>query len=121
MLGTFVLSAGYYDAFYSRAQKVRRLILESTEKILDEHDFIILPTTPAAAFKIGASGNDPVQSFLADIFTVQANLSGIPAISLPLGKDENGLPFGVQVMSARFNESELFAFSEYLMKKFTIP
>lgn len=118
MLGTFVLSAGYYDAYYSKAQQVRRMILDYTENILATNDFIILPTTPTVAFKPGNTANDPVQSFLADVFTVHANLSGLPAISLPLGKDVNGLPFGVQIMSARFDESNLLAFSDNLMQQF---
>lgn len=118
MLGTFVLSEGYYDAYYGRAQKLRRLILDATEEILAHHDFIMLPTTPSVAFKIGAAGNDPVQSFLADIFTVQANLTGMPAISLPLGVDDNGMPFGVQVIAKRFDEKRLLSFSKYLLENF---
>ena len=84
MLGTFVLSSGYYDAYFSKAQKARRIIKDATEKILDEHDFIVLPTTTDTAFKIGEKVDDPVKMYLSDIFTVQANLAGIPAISIPL-------------------------------------
>jgi aspartyl-tRNA(Asn)/glutamyl-tRNA(Gln) amidotransferase subunit A len=117
VLGTFVLSASYYDAYYTKAQKVRRLIKEETEKILTDFDFLIIPTTPAAAFKIGEKKSDPLAMYLADLFTVQANLSGIPAISIPNGKDSDGLPIGVQVMTKAFGEEDLLAFSKYLLSK----
>ncbi len=113
MLGTFVLSAGYYDAYYSRAQKVRRLIREKIDKILEDYDFIITPTTPTPAFNIGEQITDPVVMYLADIFTVGASLAGLPAISLPSGKNNDGLPIGLQVIGKRFNEAELLAFSAY--------
>ncbi len=118
MLGTFVLSASYYDAYYTKAQKVRRLIKEQTEDLLNQYDFIILPTTPTTAFKLGEFSDDPIQLYLADLFTVQASVSGIPAISLPIGTDEKGLPIGIQVMSKAFNEEELLAFSKFLMDEF---
>jgi aspartyl-tRNA(Asn)/glutamyl-tRNA(Gln) amidotransferase subunit A len=117
VLGTFVLSASYYDAYYTKAQKVRRLIKEETEKILSDFDFLIIPTTPATAFKIGEKKSDPLAMYLADLFTVQANLSGIPAISIPNGKDSQGLPIGVQVMTKAFGEEALLAFSKYLLSK----
>ncbi|MFL5730523.1 MAG: Asp-tRNA(Asn)/Glu-tRNA(Gln) amidotransferase subunit GatA [Cytophagaceae bacterium] len=117
VLGTFVLSASYYDAYYTKAQKVRRLIKEETEKIMSEFDFLVIPTTPATAFKIGEKQSDPLAMYLADLFTVQANLSGIPAISIPNGKDSQGLPIGVQVMTKAFGEQELLAFSKYLLSK----
>ncbi len=118
MLGTFVLSAGYYDAYYSKGQKVRRLLQEKTFALLKKYDFLILPTTPGTAFKIGQNTADPIAMYLEDIFTVQAPITGIPAISLPMGKHSNGLPFGVQVMASRFEESKLFAFSNYLMENY---
>src|SRR5690606_8985701 len=114
MLGTFVLSAGYYDAYYTKAQKVRRLIKEQTEKILSDVDFLVIPTTPTTAFKIGEKTEDPISMYLADVFTVQANLSGIPAISVPAGNDSQGLPIGIQIMTKAFEESRLLAFSKYL-------
>jgi aspartyl-tRNA(Asn)/glutamyl-tRNA(Gln) amidotransferase subunit A len=117
MLGTFVLSAGYYDAYYTKAQKIRRLIKEETEKILFNFDFLVIPTTPTTAFKIGENTSDPIAMYLADLFTVQANLSGIPAISIPNGKDKQGLPIGLQVMSKAFGEQELLAFSKYILEK----
>ena len=115
MLGTFVLSHGYYDAYYTKGQKVRRVIQNRTNEILKDFDFIILPTTPTTAFEIGKNVDDPITMYLQDIFTVQANLSGNPAISLPLGNHSNGLPFGVQVMGKHFDEGNLLAFSDYLM------
>jgi aspartyl-tRNA(Asn)/glutamyl-tRNA(Gln) amidotransferase subunit A len=116
MLGTFVLSAGYYDAYYSKGQKVRRMLQEKTLEILSKYDLILLPTTPGTAFKFGENSADPIKMYLEDIFTVQANLTGLPAISLPVGKHSNGLPFGAQLIGRKFEESKMFAFSEYLMK-----
>ncbi len=115
MLGTFVLSAGYYDAYYTKAQKVRRLIRDSTIKILTEYDFILLPTAPTTAFAIGEKIDDPIVMYLADIFTVQASLSGLPAISLPLGKHSNGLPFGLQLIANKLEEQKLLNFSASLV------
>ena len=114
MLGTFVLSAGYYDAYYTKAQKARRLIQERTLEILKEYDFIILPTTPTTAFDIGSKTEDPVAMYLSDIYTVQAPISGIPAISLPLFQKES-MPFGTQVMGDLFDEAEIYNFSRMLM------
>ena len=116
LLGTFVLSAGYYDAYYAKAQKVRRLIRSKTDEILSNHDFIILPTTPAPAFEIGVKNDDPVVKYLADIFTVQASLAGVPAISLPMGNNSAGLPLGIQLLGKRFGESELLSFSKYFLE-----
>ena len=108
MLGTFVLSTGYYDAYYSKAQKVRRLIKDSTDTILSEADFIISPTTPHPAFRTGEKADDPISLYLEDIFTVQANLAGNPAISVPLGKTAAGLPTGLHLVGRSFEESLLF-------------
>ena len=113
MLGTFVLSAGYYDAYYQKGQKVRRILQDKTFEILKDYDFILLPTTPKTAFEIGAI-SDPITMYLEDIFTVQAPLAGLPAISLPMGKHSNGMPFGVQLMGRKFDEANLLAFSKYL-------
>lgn len=116
MLGTFVLSHGYYDAYYTKGQKVRRVIQNKTKAILDEYDFILTPTTPTTAFELGKNVDDPITMYLQDIFTVQANLSGNPAISLPLGEHSNGLPFGIQLVGKHFQEENLLAFSDYMMK-----
>jgi aspartyl-tRNA(Asn)/glutamyl-tRNA(Gln) amidotransferase subunit A len=115
MLGTFVLSHGYYDAYYTKGQKVRRVIQNKTKEIFTQYDMVLTPTTPATAFEIGQISDDPITMYLQDIFTVQANLAGNPAISLPLGQHSNGLPFGIQIMGKPFKEEELLAFSSYLM------
>jgi aspartyl-tRNA(Asn)/glutamyl-tRNA(Gln) amidotransferase subunit A len=116
MLGTFVLSASYYDAYYTKAQRVRRLIKEKTDELLRQYDFLVLPTTPTTAFKIGEK-QDPVSMYLADIFTVQASLAGVPAISVPMGDDAAGLPIGLQVMAGAFREAELLAFASTLTEE----
>jgi aspartyl-tRNA(Asn)/glutamyl-tRNA(Gln) amidotransferase subunit A len=116
MLGTFVLSAGYYDAYYAKAQKVRRLIKEKTDNLLEEFDFILTPTAPEPAFPAGRKEKDPVVMYLYDIFTVQASLAGVPAISLPAGVTEKGLPLGLQLLTKRFAEQELLNFSKYFLK-----
>ena len=116
MLGTFVLSAGYYDAYYAKAQKVRRLIKEKTDQLLEEFDFILTPTAPEPAFPIGRKEKDPVVMYLYDIFTVQASLAGVPAISLPAGVTEKGLPLGLQLLTKRFAEQDLLNFSKYFLK-----
>lgn len=118
MLGTFVLSSGYYDAYYAKGQKVRRFIQNKTQEILDNYDFILLPTTPGTAFEFGKNSADPVKMYLEDIFTVQANLSGMPAISLPMGKHSNTMPFGIQLIGRKFEESKMFAFSKHLMERY---
>lgn len=114
LLGTFVLSASYYDAYYTKAQKVRRLIREQTKKILTEYDFILSPTTPTTAFKIGEHTNNPVEMYLADLFSVHANVAGVPAISVPCGKDNQGLPIGLQITANDFDEAGLFQFSQVI-------
>jgi aspartyl-tRNA(Asn)/glutamyl-tRNA(Gln) amidotransferase subunit A len=116
MLGTFVLSAGYYDAYYAKAQKVRRIIREKTEQILQEYDFILVPSAPEPASAIGKVEKDPVVGYLADIFTVQASLAGIPAISLPAGNNAQGLPLGLQLMAKHFEEQELLNFAKYFLQ-----
>jgi len=116
MVGTFVLSAGYYDAYYAKAQKVRRVIQNYTEDLLSKYDHLILPTTPTTAFNKGENSDDPIAMYLQDIFTVQANLSGGPAISIPLGTSSNGMPYGIQVMSAKYTEQTMFNMADLLNK-----
>jgi aspartyl-tRNA(Asn)/glutamyl-tRNA(Gln) amidotransferase subunit A len=113
MAGTFVLSHGFYDAYYTKGQKVRRVLQNKTKEIFEDFDVVLTPTTPSTAFKLN-DVKDPIQMYLQDIFTVHANLTGNPAISLPLGKSAEGLPFGVQVMTSPFTESLLFGFSAQL-------
>jgi aspartyl-tRNA(Asn)/glutamyl-tRNA(Gln) amidotransferase subunit A len=116
MLGTFVLSEGYYDAYVTQAQKIRRILIEKTNKIFSECDAIISPVSPTTAFKFNQNNSDPIEMFLADIFTVYANLTGIPAISLPLFKHSNGMPFGVQLMASHANELILLQLSKKLIE-----
>ena len=118
MLGTYVLSAGYYDAYYTKAQRMRRLVRDTTNEILKQNDFIVIPTAPATAFGLGEKAMDPIALYLADLYTVQASIAGLPAISIPLGKHSNGLPYGVQVIGRNLEEKNLFAFSNYLMQNF---
>jgi aspartyl-tRNA(Asn)/glutamyl-tRNA(Gln) amidotransferase subunit A len=118
MLGTFVLSAGYYDAYYTRAQKVRKLLTDRMSLIFKDFDFILLPTTPTTAFTAGEKTSDPIAMYLADIYTVTANLTGLPAISLPLFWHNNGLPFGLQVLARPLNEVSLLHFSNLLMDQY---
>ena len=112
LLGTFVLSSSYHDAFYTKAQKVRHLIKDYTDDILKDYDFIISPTTATTAFEINSKTNNPVEMYLSDLFTVQASVAGIPAISIPAGKDQNDMPIGLQVMAASFEEEKLFSFAK---------
>lgn len=114
MLGTFVLSAGYYDAYYAKGQQVRRLVRDKTLEILKNYDLIVTPSTPGTAFEFGKNSADPIKMYLEDIFTVQANIAGVPAISVPAGKDKNNMPFGVQLMSAPFSESLLLAVAKHI-------
>jgi len=108
LLGTFVLSAGYYEAYYLKGQKVRTLIRQDFEKAFKEVDAILSPTSPTAAFKIGEKTSDPIAMYLSDIFTIPANLAGIPAISVPCGFTSKGLPIGLQLMARPFEEETLF-------------
>ncbi len=107
MLGTFVLSAGYYDAYYSKGQKVRRVIQNKTKEIFSNYDLIITPTTPGTAFEFGKNSQDPIKMYLEDIFTVQAPIAGIPAMSVPCGLHSNGLPIGLQIMANFFEEGKM--------------
>jgi aspartyl-tRNA(Asn)/glutamyl-tRNA(Gln) amidotransferase subunit A len=115
LLGTFVLSASYYDAYYTKAQKVRRIIRDKTKAILNQFDFIIMPITPTTAFRLGEHTDNPLEMYLADLFSVQANVAGVPAIAVPCGVDKQGLPIGLQVIADDFEESKLLHFSNSLM------
>ncbi len=116
MLGTFVLSSDQYDAYYEKAQKVRRIIQNETSKTLESADAILIPTTSTPAFKLGEKSKDPVSMYLADLFTVQANLAGNPAISIPLFQTESGLPIGVQLMTNSGEELKLFDLTSEVLK-----
>ena len=111
MLGTFVLSAGYHDAYFTKAQKIRRVLKEKIDTIFENYDFVITPTAPHVAFPIGNKVSDPTKMYLEDIFTVIANLTGNPAISLPMYNHSSNLPYGLQIMSKHFDENNLLSFS----------
>lgn len=115
MLGSFVLSAGYYDAYYTRAQQVRRLLRDWTDRVFESYDFLMMPNSPVTAFKLGEKMEDPLAMYLADIYTVMANLTGVPAISLPLYRHSNGLPFGLQLIANRRDELSLLQMARQLM------
>jgi len=107
ILGTYALSAGYYDAYYLRAQKVRTLVKQDFERAFEKVDILVAPTSPTTAFKIGEKADDPLQMYLADIYTVPINLAGIPALSMPCGVDKNGLPIGLQIIGRHFDEKNI--------------
>lgn len=115
LLGTFVLSAGYYDAYFTKAQQVRRLVVERMQNILAEYDAILLPTVPTTAFKIGEKMDDPIAMYLADIYTVLANLTGNPAISVPLQRHSNGMPYGIQIITKEFDEENLLQIANSML------
>jgi aspartyl-tRNA(Asn)/glutamyl-tRNA(Gln) amidotransferase subunit A len=108
LLGTFVLSSGFYDAYYTRGQKARRKVQQALDAILNQYDVLLMPTTPHTAFEIGRPQEDPTVMYLEDIFTVLANLTGNPAVSIPLGNHSNGLPMGLQVVGKRWDEAGMF-------------
>jgi aspartyl-tRNA(Asn)/glutamyl-tRNA(Gln) amidotransferase subunit A len=118
MLGTYVLSAGYYDAYYRRAQKVRRLIQHDFFEALRSVDCLLMPVAPTTAFAFGEKIEDPLQMYLSDVFTVSANLAGIPAMSVPAGKDRKGLPIGVQLLGRPFDEGTILRAGRFLEQSF---
>ncbi len=118
MLGTFVLSEGYYDAYFTKAQQVRKLLALRTREIFNSFDVVLLPTVPTTAFDAGMMEKDPIASYLADIFTVYANLTGIPGISLPLFKHTNGMPFGAQLLANKHDELTLLQLSQVLLQNY---
>ena len=117
LLGTFVLSSDYYDAYYNCAQKVRRLLKNHMDNILSTYDFIMLPTTPTTALRKGTV-NEPIQEYLADLYTVPASIAGVPAISIPNGTNEKGWPIGVQIIGKAFGEAPLLAFAKHIIMQF---
>jgi aspartyl-tRNA(Asn)/glutamyl-tRNA(Gln) amidotransferase subunit A len=112
MLGSFVLSSGYYDAYYSKAQQVRRLLRDRAVAILQDYDAILMPVAPSVAWRFGEKSADPTAMYLSDIYTVLANLCGLPAITVPAGiHPDNNMPIGVQLMGKMYGEAELLAIS----------
>jgi len=118
MLGTYVLSAGYYDAYYRKAQKVRRLIKNDFDNAFKDVDLILTPTTPTTAFKLGEKSSDPLEMYLSDIYTTSANLAGIPGISIPAAKSSEGLPIGIQLLANQFEEMKLLQMSYYMQQRY---
>ncbi|MCK9282583.1 MAG: amidase family protein, partial [Melioribacteraceae bacterium] len=114
MLGTYVLSSGYYDAYYKKAQKVRRMIKNDFMDAFKEVDLILTPTSPYTAFDIGAKISDPMEMYLGDIYTTSANLAGIPGINIPHGYDEQNMPIGIQFLANQFKEENLVAIANYI-------
>jgi aspartyl-tRNA(Asn)/glutamyl-tRNA(Gln) amidotransferase subunit A len=108
IIGTYCLSAGYYDAYYGKASQVRTLIVEDFKKAFERCDVILSPVAPTPAFKIGEKIDDPLTMYLSDIFTLSANLAGVPGMSVPCGFSKQGLPIGLQLMAQHFNEATLF-------------
>ena len=118
MLGSFVLSAGYFDAYYNQAQKIRRLLVDQVSEIFKNYDAILMPTSPFTAPAIGDKNKDPLADYIGDIYTVFANLTGIPAISLPLFSHSNNLPYGLQVLTNRQDEVSLLEISQRLLERY---
>jgi len=114
MLGTYVLSHGYYDEYYIKAQKVRRLIKNDFDDAFGKVDLILTPTTPTTAFKLGEKSSDPLEMYLSDVYTTSANLAGIPGLNIPIGKDKNGLPIGAQLLAGQFNEEILLQTAQFI-------
>ena len=120
MLGTYTLSSGYYDAYYLRALKVRRLIKDDFDKVFEKVDVLVGPTSPIPAFKLGEKLSDPLQMYLCDIFTVATNLAGIPAISIPCGFTSDGLPIGLQIQGAAFNDTMVLDIARIFEREFGV-
>jgi aspartyl-tRNA(Asn)/glutamyl-tRNA(Gln) amidotransferase subunit A len=121
LLGTFALSAGYYDAYYGRAMRARQLLLEDFERAFEKVDAIVCPTIPTPAFRLGEKVDDPLTMYLSDIFTVPASLAGLPAISVPSGLSRGNLPLGIQIMGRRFDEETVFAVARAFERQIAFP
>ncbi len=120
ILGTYVLSTGYYDKYYDKAQRVRRLIKNDFDRAFEKVDLILAPTTPTTAFKLGEKISDPLQMYLSDVFTVSANLAGLPALNVPVGFDKNSLPIGMQIIGNLFGESKIFTLANFIENNFNL-
>ena len=116
MIGTYALSAGYYDAYYRKAQKVRTLIRQDFDRVFGQVDLLVTPTSPFPAFKIGEKKDDVLAMYLADIFTAPAPIAGIPALSVPAGKTKAGLPIGLQIIGPRLKEQNVLSLGAYIEK-----
>ena len=107
ILGTYVLSSGFYDAYYKKAQKVRTLVKQGFDKVFEKYDLLIAPTAPMTAFDIDSKISSPLEMYMADVLTVPVNMAGVPAISIPCGKDKEGLPIGMQLIGKHFDEETI--------------
>jgi len=116
LLGTYALSAGYYDAYYGQALKARNQVINEFKEVFKSVDYLISPTTPSTAFKFGEKTSNPLEMYMSDLCTIPANLAGIPAISIPTGIDGNGMPFSIQLMSPELTDTSLLNFSSYIEK-----
>lgn len=116
MLGNYILSSKYYDEYYGRAVNIARMVREKITKVLEDNDLIFMPTTYGEAFELASKTSDPVSMYIEDMFTVPINIVGVPAISIPVGKGENGLPIGLQILSKHFNEKEIFNMADFILK-----
>ena len=116
MLGTYVLSSGFYDAYYKKAQQVRRKITDSYKATFDSVDFVYMPTTPGSAFKFGSNNDNPIKMYKADFYTASANLAGVPAINIYSGNDEDGMPFGMQLQCNNFDDDNLIGYADYVSR-----
>ena len=121
MIGTYALSAGYYEAFYGKAQKVRTLIRRDFAEAFEKADVILTPTTPTPAFRLGEKTSDPLTMYLSDIFTIPCNLAGIPGISVPCGFSSEGLPIGAQLLAGSFREETLFTVAGAIERAVPVP
>ncbi len=119
MLGTYILSSGYYDAYYRKAQKVRRLIKEDFDIVYKQVDLLITPTTPTTAFKLGEKSDNPLQMYLSDIYTTSANLAGIPGMNIPIGKNSEDMPIGLQILAQQFDEEKIFQLAKHIQDEIT--
>jgi aspartyl-tRNA(Asn)/glutamyl-tRNA(Gln) amidotransferase subunit A len=108
MLGSFVLSAGYYDAYYKKALQVRTLLKQSFDQVFSQYDAILAPVAPTTAYRIGEKTQDPLEMYMGDVYTVPVNIAGLPALSLPVGTDSQGLPIGMQLIGKAFSEPKLY-------------
>ena len=115
LIGTYALSAGYYDAYYLKAQKIRKIISNEFELAFNEVDLILGPTTPDSAFKLGEKTSDPIAMYLSDVFTVSTNLAGLPAMSIPMGF-KNNLPLGLQIIGNHFDESKILSLAHHFQQ-----
>ena len=116
MLGTYVLSAGYYDAYYNKARKFRRLIKEDFDRAFEKFDCLITPVSPTTAYKLGDKIDDPLQMYLSDIYTISINLAGIPGLAIPFGKSSEGLPIGFQILGKHFSEDTILRLGHFIEK-----